>query len=121
MKPPLHHPALEIALLVLIVAACWIGVVGMWRMREPMQALHYMSIPASVCGVALTLAAFLETGSSQIAWKTVVVALLLFGINSVGTHAAARAFRARELGHWEPRDGDPIELVRDDGERGEEQ
>ena len=41
-------------------------------------------------------------------------------INSVGTHATARAFRARELGHWEPRDGDPIEFVRDAGERGED-
>ena len=24
---------------------CWLGVLGMWRMREPMQALHYLALP----------------------------------------------------------------------------
>jgi multisubunit Na+/H+ antiporter MnhG subunit len=85
----------------------------MWRMREPIQALHYLSLPATVGVFALAVAAFLEEGSNQISWKTLVVAFVLLGINSVGTHATARAFRARELGHWEPLDGDPMEFVRD--------
>lgn len=113
MNPPLHHPVLEIVFLAIVVISCWLGVLGMWRMREPMQALHYLSVPATVGVFALAVAAFLEEGSSQIAWKTLLVAFILMGINSVGTHATARAFRARELGHWEPLDGDPIEFVRD--------
>ncbi len=116
----LHHPIPETVLLALVVASCWLGVLGMWAMREPMQALHYLSLPAALGGIALTVAAFLETGSSQIAWKTLLIAGLLFAINSVGTHATARAFRARELGHWQPRDGDPIEFVRDTGKPGED-
>jgi monovalent cation/proton antiporter MnhG/PhaG subunit len=113
MNPPLHHPVIEAILLACVVIACWLGVVGMWRVREPMQALHYLSLPASAGVIALTIAVFLEEGSSQIAWKTLLISLILFAINSVGTHAAARAFRARQLGHWEPRDGDGFEFVRD--------
>jgi monovalent cation/proton antiporter MnhG/PhaG subunit len=116
--PTLHHPALETILLTLLVLACWLGVVGMWHMREPMQALHYLSIPASVGGVILVIAVFLEEGSSQVSWKTLLIAAVLFAINSVGAHATARAFRARELGHWEPLDGDPMEFVRDGPEEG---
>lgn len=113
MNPSLHFPIAETALLILLVVTCWIGVLGMWRMREPMQALHYLGLPASAGASVLVLAVFLEQGNSQISWKTLLIALILFAINSVDAHATARAFRARELGHWEPLDGDPMEFVRD--------
>lgn len=116
-SPTLRYPLSETILLVVLVLACSLGALGMWRMREPMQALHYLSLPA--CGsVFLVGAVFLEEGSSQISWKTLVIAAILFALNSVGTHATARAFRARELGHWEPLDGDPIEFVRDAADEG---
>ena len=113
MSPTLHHPIPEAVFLVLLVGTCWVGIIGMWRMPEPMQALHYLSLPASAGATFLVIAVFLEEGSSQISWKTLLIALVLLAINSVGAHATARAFRARELGHWEPLDGDPIEFVRD--------
>ena len=100
-------------LLVLVMIFCWLGVLGMWRMREPMQALHYLSLPACGATVALTAAVFFQTGNSQAGWKTLLICLVLLGINSVVTHATARAFRARELGHWQPLPGDPVEFVRD--------
>jgi monovalent cation/proton antiporter MnhG/PhaG subunit len=118
MNPPIHHPIPETIFLVLLVAACWVGALGMWRMREPMQALHYLSLPASIGGVFLVIAVFLEEGSTQISWKTLLIAGILFVINSVGAHATARAFRARELGHWEPLNGDPFEFVRDSLDQG---
>lgn len=117
MNPALQHPVIDAFLLACVVLPCWIGSLGMWRVREPMQALHYLSLPASIGVFALTIAVFFEEGSSQIAWKTLLISAILFGINSVGTHAAARAFRARQLGHWEPRDGDPFEFVRDTSPR----
>ena len=82
-------------------------------MREPVQALHYLSLPATIGVGALVAGVFLEEGSNQISWKTLLVGIVMMGINSVGAHATARAFRARELGHWEPLDGDPMEFVRD--------
>jgi multisubunit Na+/H+ antiporter MnhG subunit len=100
-------------LLVFVMIFCWLGVLGMWRMREPMQALHYLSLPACGATVALTAAVFFQTGNSQAGWKTLLICLILLVINSVVTHATARAFRSRELGHWQPLPGDPVEFVRD--------
>ncbi len=100
-------------LLVFVMIFCWLGVLGMWRMREPMQALHYLSLPACGATVALTAAVFFQTGNSQAAWKNLLICLILLVINSVVTHATARAFRSRELGHWQPLPGDPVEFVRD--------
>lgn len=98
-------------LLALVVLSCWVGVIGMLRMRQAIQALHYLTLPATVGILALTIAVFLESGLHATAIKTLLIALILFSINSVVTHATARALRTRELGHWQPHDGDPIEFV----------
>jgi multisubunit Na+/H+ antiporter MnhG subunit len=105
------HTLLTDTLLGTTVFSCWIGVFGMLRMHTPMQALHYLSVPASLGALALTLAVYCETGFSSATFKTGLTAAVLLCISSVVTHATARAFRTRELGHWEPRDGDPIEFV----------
>jgi multisubunit Na+/H+ antiporter MnhG subunit len=105
------HRIVEMALLAFVVLACWLGVLGMWRMRQPIQALQYLSLPACGGMTVLTVAVFVKTGSSQAAWKSVLICLILLAINSVVTHATARAFRTRDLGHWQPLDGDPIEFV----------
>ncbi len=113
------HIMLAEILLGITVLSCWIGVIGMLRMREPMQALHYLGLPASLGVVALTGAVLVETGISSTTLKTALIAVILLGINSVVAHATARAFRTRELGHWEPRDGDPIEFVSKENARRE--
>ena len=105
------HTIVTDGLLGITVLSCWMGVAGMMRMREPMQAMHYLALPASAGVIALTAAVLSETGLSSTTLKTVIIAVVLLGINSVVTHATARAFRTRELGHWEPRDGDPMEFV----------
>lgn len=109
------HFIVESILLGLVVVCCWIGVLGMWRMREPTQALHYMSLPATVGAVFLVAAVFVTTGSSQAAWKTVFIAAVLIATNSVVTHATARAFRKRHLGYWQPRREDGVEWVPPEG------
>jgi monovalent cation/proton antiporter MnhG/PhaG subunit len=105
-----HAIAIDVCL-ALAVSACWIGVVGMLRMRTPTQALHYLTLPATIGAIAVTLAVWIESGIGPLSLKTSLIALLLLGANSVVTHAIARAFRTRELGHWEPCEGDPIEFV----------
>jgi monovalent cation/proton antiporter MnhG/PhaG subunit len=106
---------IEAALLAAVVLLCWLGVLGMWRMKEPMQALHYLSMPSTAGAMLVTIAVFVAQGTGQAAWKAVLIALILLATNSVVTHATARAFRARELGHWEPLDGDPMEMIHDEG------
>lgn len=102
---------LEAALLVLLVAFCWLGVIGMWRMRTPTEALHYLALPATAGGALLVTVIFLATGNSETAWKTVLIWIVMLATNSIVAHATARAFRQRQLGHWEPRDGDPMQWV----------
>lgn len=79
----------------------------MIRMRDPYQALHYLGVPGLAGMGALTIAVAIETGWTQATWKCLIILLILAASNSVGTHAAARAFRQREKGHWEPLPGDP--------------
>jgi multisubunit Na+/H+ antiporter MnhG subunit len=103
--------AFEMVLLGGIVTLCWLGVIGMWKMREPMQALHYLSLPATAGAILLATAVLISQGLGQAFWKVLLITGVLLATNSVVTHATARAFRARELGHWEPLDGDPMETV----------
>jgi monovalent cation/proton antiporter MnhG/PhaG subunit len=99
-------------LLGLTSLACWVGVLGMIRMRDPYQALHYLGVPGVVGMGSLTIAVFVQTGWTQASWKCAIILVILVAANAVGTHAAARAFREREKGHWEPDPKDPeIEFV----------
>ncbi len=94
------------ALLALTALCCWAGVIGMLRMREPLQALHYLSLPASVGVVALAAAVWVEKGAGEDALKTALIAVILLAFNSVTTHATGRAFRMRQLGHNQPEDAE---------------
>lgn len=105
-----HDIAVSI-LLGIVVLSCWIGAIGAWRMREPMQGLHFCTVPAALGMVSVNIATFLACGSCGASWKALLITGILLAINSVGMHASGRAFRARELGHWEPRDGDNFEWV----------
>lgn len=101
----------EVASLSVVVLACWLGALGMLRMKEPTQALHYLSLPATLGASFLTIAVFISQGIGQALCKVLLIALILLAANSVDTHAMAQAFRRREIGYWEPRDDDPIEMV----------
>ncbi len=54
MSAPLHF-VIDIFLCITAVT-CWLGVLGMLRMREPVQALHYMTFPAALGSLTLTIA-----------------------------------------------------------------
>lgn len=99
------------ALLALTVVSCWLGVIGMWRMKMPVQALHYLSLPAAFASIIMTIAVVCQTGASEATAKCIAIAVVLIAINSVVTHASARAFRVRRIGHWEPRLSDDIEFM----------
>lgn len=105
---------LETVLLILVALLCWLGVLGMWRMKEPMQALHYLSLPATAGSMLLAIAVLISQGLGQAFGKVLLITMVLLASNSVVTHATARAFRARQLGHWEPLDGDPMEIVHEE-------
>ena len=102
---------LEVALLAALVAVCWLGCAGMLRMREPTQALHYVSLPAGVGSVLLPCALVCANGWTDATVKCVLIAVLLLAANSVVAHATARAIRVRKKGHWEPGEGDDVHFL----------
>lgn len=106
----IHHFMLA-ASLAIAVLCCWIGALGAWWMREPTQALHYLSLPTGIGAFFLFIAVYLETGWTSTTAKTIAICIILIVTNSVGTHATARAIRKRKLGHWEPRKEDGVEFL----------
>jgi monovalent cation/proton antiporter MnhG/PhaG subunit len=96
------HSIVVDGLLAVTALSCWTGALGIIRMKDAYQALHYLGLPAIVGMGALTIAVFVETGWTQASWKCGIILGVLVASNSVGTHAAARAFREREKNHWEP-------------------
>ncbi|HEV2135145.1 MAG TPA: monovalent cation/H(+) antiporter subunit G [Terracidiphilus sp.] len=102
--------ALELVSLSLLVAVCWIGCIGMLRMRNATQALHFLSLPAGIGGALLPLVYLCAAGWTSATAKSVAIAFFLVAANSVVTHATARAFRVRNIGHWQPHAEDSVEF-----------
>ena len=98
-----QHTAVAV-LLGVAVACCWLGVLGMWRMRTPVQALHYLAVPGSMGVTALAAAVLVQTGVGQAGLKALLIAAVLLAINSVVSHATARALRLREAGRRDEKD-----------------
>lgn len=102
---------LQNVLLAALVVSCWLGCVGMLRMKEPTQALHYLSLAGDLGGVLLPCAFLCVAGWSIATLKAAMIGILLLAANSVVSHATARAIRVRKIGHWEPRQGDRVEFI----------
>jgi len=84
------------------VLITWLSVLGMLRMRDPYQRMHYMSVPASLGAGLITIAILLQDGLKPEFFKALVTTFVLIAMNSVVTHAAARAFRIAETKDWKP-------------------
>jgi multisubunit Na+/H+ antiporter MnhG subunit len=102
---------LQNGLLAALATSCWLGCIGMLRMKEPTQALHYLSLAGGLGGVLLPSAYLCVAGWSIATLKAAIIGILLLAGNAVVSHATARAIRVRKIGHWEPREGDRIEFV----------
>lgn len=97
------------ALLVPAAAIVLLSAIGLWSMRTPFQRLNFVAPPACISGFLVLAAVALDEKENQGWMKCAVVALLLFLMNGVVTHATARAAWIRRTGHWPPREGDPLE------------
>ena len=105
MKTILIDIFLSAAVVIMLVS-----VVGMWRMRDPFQRMHYISPPASLSAIFITVAIFLQRGLKPESFKAIFATLVLIGMNTVVTHAAARAFRIAEINDWHPKKGEEVPI-----------
>ncbi len=102
------------ALLAMAVLIILLSVLGMLRMRDPYQAMHYIAPPASLSAIFITVAIFLQRGLKPESFKALFTALVLIGMNTVVTHAAARAFRIADTKGWRPKKGEEVPIKRGD-------
>ena len=86
------------------------SVLGLWRMRDPYQRMQFMSPAASLSSALFTIAIFLQDGLKPEAFKALVTTFVLIGMNSIVTHAAARAFRIAETRDWKPSPGEEVPI-----------
>ena len=92
------------------VLVALVSVLGMMRMRDPVQRMHYIAPPASVSAVLLTIAIFLQDGMKPESFKALATTLVLIGMNTAVTHAAARAFRIADNKDWKPERGEEVPI-----------
>src|SRR5579859_3856047 len=103
--------AITIAVLLAIgVLLTLLSVLGMLRMRDPYQRMHFISPPASISAALFTIAIFLQDGLKPESFKALATTLVLTGMNTVVTHAAARAFRIAETKDWNPQPGEEVPI-----------
>ncbi|MCA1827949.1 MAG: monovalent cation/H(+) antiporter subunit G [Myxococcales bacterium] len=96
------------SIFVYLAAACAVfGALGIWLMRDPYQRLHYITLPAVFSSLFITIAVFLREPQKQAGGKVALAALVLFALNSIVTHATARAAWVYEHGCWPPKDPPP--------------
>jgi multicomponent Na+:H+ antiporter subunit G len=97
-------------LLAVSVLIMLLSVLGMWRMRDPYQRMHYISPPAAFTPLLISIAILLQNGLKPEFFKAIVITLVLIGMNTVVTHAAARAFRIAETRNWRPAPGEEVPI-----------
>jgi monovalent cation/proton antiporter MnhG/PhaG subunit len=109
-------------LLAAAVLVTLVSVLGMWRMSDPYQRMHYIAPPASLSAIFITVAIFLQQGMKAECFKALFTTLVLIAMNTAVTHAAARAFRIAEVKNWDPARGEEVpvksgdEPVRSEGQ-----
>jgi multicomponent Na+:H+ antiporter subunit G len=86
----------------------------MLRMKDPYQRMHYISPPASLSAILITIAIFLQRGLKPELFKAAFTTLVLIGMNTIVTHAAARAFRIADTKNWRPKPGEEVPIHRSD-------
>lgn len=96
MSAPDAAVAVLLAIAVLSGAVSGIGILAA---RDAYERLHYMSPVATVGAWAIAAAVVVKESVNQAGIKAILIAALIFFMNSVLTHATARAARARQYGN----------------------
>ena len=109
---------MSIAIQVLVYAAVIIALMSSWlmlRMKDEYQMMHFMSPPASLSAILITVAIFLQNGRKPEGFKALFIVMVLLMMNSVVTHATARAFRIRESrDKWRRTQGENVPVLPSD-------
>ncbi len=103
---------------VLVYAAVAVALLCAWlmlRMRDEYQMMHFLAPPASVSVILITAAIFLQQRLKPESFKALFITVVLLMMNTIVTHATARAFRIRESRQdWRPAPGEEVPVLPSD-------
>ena len=95
------------AITLVVVAAAWLGAVGLVRAPDAFARLHFVGPPALLGPAALAAATLISLGhGSPTTVRAALVAVLMATTGPIVAHATARAARLRSRGSLEVRPGD---------------
>lgn len=77
-------------------------------MKNRYERMHFMAPVSTVAVTAILIAIVVQEGWGQATIKMGLILLALLFTNAVLAHATARAARVRDLGHWQPAEGEKI-------------
>ena len=105
-----QHPLITGILLGGAVAIAILCAIGLVIMRDAYQRLHFPTPVVSLSALFITIAVFLEDNDASSRVKMVIIALVMFVMNGVLSHATARAVRIRNVGRWrvDPKEKIPL-------------
>jgi multicomponent Na+:H+ antiporter subunit G len=107
----MHHAIAAAVLVGIAVALALACAVGVAIMKNPLERLHF-SAPVTSFSVALiACAVWIDDPNGQARLKIVLIAVIMFLMNAILSHATARAIRIREDKHFESRPNEPIPLI----------
>lgn len=82
------------------VASALLSSIALLVMKDLYERLHYLSPPATVTIVYFTAAVLVDKHFSQAGIKAILIMVVLLFMNSILSHATARAARVRQFKRW---------------------
>ncbi len=107
----IHHPIITGLLLGVAVALALVCSIGVLVMRDAFQRMHFCSPVVCISSFLIAAAVWVEDDDPQSRIKSLLIAVLLLVMNSLLTHATAKAVRIHGRGHWPPRPEEQIPIV----------
>lgn len=96
----MEYPILTGILLTAAVVLAFLSSLGTMVMRDAFQRLHFAAVVVSLGAGLIVIAVWLEDSAPEARIKALMTGLLLFVMNSILTHAIARAIYIRRHGRW---------------------
>ena len=107
----MHHPLIASVLVGVGIALAIICAFGLGIMSDALEQLHFSSTLTSFTAGLIVLAVWIDDPTWQSRLKVLLVAIILFVMNSILSHSTARAIRIRKDKHFEPRPEDHIPMI----------
>lgn len=112
----MHHSAVAAVLVGIAVALALACSVGIAVMRSALERLHFSAPVTSLSVALIACAVWIDDPNWEARLKIVLIAVIMFLMNAILSHATARAIRIRDDKHFEPRRSERIPLIANGGE-----